>query len=244
MESKKHKRKSSHVVIVTSDAADASVKQFRIRTWLSQTLIIIGCIGIGVLLGYFCFLAQIKKAQLEREIKRMEQVKELEEKNELLETEKSDLIRKVGTLEETVQLLSETVKQKSESEESLLEELEKQMVPTEFPLNSSATMEVTTEGNPVCVFSASDGAMVIATAGGIVTAVNDDAEYDKNVWIDHGNGYVTIYRNAGEIKVKQGENVNAGTTLFLIDENSNKLGYQMMKDGVYINPMEMLAISG
>ena len=55
---------------------------------------------------------------------------------------------------------------------------------------------------------------------------------------------MTVYRNSGEIKVKQGEIVTAGTTLFLIDDNSGKLGYQMLKDGVYINPMDMLAISG
>ena len=63
MEHKKHKRKNSHVVILTSDAADASVRQFRIRTWLSRTLAIIVCVGLGALLGYFCFLEQIKKEQ-------------------------------------------------------------------------------------------------------------------------------------------------------------------------------------
>lgn len=244
MEHKKHKRKNSHVVILTSDAADASVRQFRIRTWLSRTLAIIVCIGLGALLGYFCFLGQIKKEQFEKETKRQEQLKAAEEERALLEQEKAELELKVSSLEETVQLLSETVKQKTENEEALTEQLDKQKIPSEFPLNCSATMEVDLETDPICVFTASDGAMVVATASGIVTAVNDDPEYEKNVWIDHGNGYVTVYRNSGEIKVKQGEIVTAGTTLFLIDDNSGKLGYQMLKDGVYINPMDMLAISG
>ena len=86
--------------------------------------------------------------------------------------------------------------------------------------------------------------MVVATAGGTVTAVNDDSEYGHNIWVDHGNGYVTIYRNSGEVKVKQGEAVTQGTTLFLITGENSKLGYQMLKDGVYIDPMEMLNISG
>ena len=81
-------------------------------------------------------------------------------------------------------------------------------------------------------------------ADGTVTAVNDDPEYGHNVWVDHGNGYTTIYRNQGEVKVKQGETVTQGTTLFLITDNSSKLGYQMMKDGAYVNPMDMLEISG
>ena len=57
-------------------------------------------------------------------------------------------------------------------------------------------------------------------------------------------GYTTIYRNQGSVKVKQGEAVTQGTTLFLITDDSSKLGYQMMKDGVYVNPMDMLDISG
>lgn len=44
--------------------------------------------------------------------------------------------------------------------------------------------------------------------------------------------------------VKQGETVKQGATLFLIGEENNKLGYQMMRDNEYIDPMEMLTISG
>ena len=100
------------------------------------------------------------------------------------------------------------------------------------------------EDVPICVFTASQGTTVVATASGTVTAVNDDAEYGHNVWVDHGNGYVTIYRNQGDPSVKQGDSVVQGTTLFLIGESNTRLGYQMMKDGSYINPMDMLAISG
>ena len=35
-----------------------------------------------------------------------------------------------------------------------------------------------------------------------------------------------------------------GTTLFVIGEDNADLGYQMQKDGSYINPIDMLAISG
>lgn len=83
--------------------------------------------------------------------------------------------------------------------------------------------------------------MVVATAGGTVIAVNDEGEYGHNIWIDHGNGYITIYRNQGDVKVKQGETVTQRTTLFLIGADNTKLGYQMMKDGAYINPMVCLS---
>ena len=41
-----------------------------------------------------------------------------------------------------------------------------------------------------------------------------------------------------------GDSVVQGTTLFVIGEDNADLGYQMQKDGSYINPMNMLAISG
>ena len=110
--------------------------------------------------------------------------------------------------------------------------------------NGSASMEESLEGEPVCIFSASVGTMVVATANGTVTGVNDDVEYGHNVWVDHGNGYVTIYRNAGEPQVQLGDTVVGGTSLFVIEQGKEKLGYQMMRDGMYIDPMEMLSISG
>ena len=44
--------------------------------------------------------------------------------------------------------------------------------------------------------------------------------------------------------VNVGDSVVQGTTLFVIGEDNADLGYQMQKDGSYINPMDMLAISG
>ena len=55
MERKRHKRKNNHVVIVTSDAANAGVRQFRIRPWILQTIILILCVIIGALIGYFVY---------------------------------------------------------------------------------------------------------------------------------------------------------------------------------------------
>ena len=83
-----------------------------------------------------------------------------------------------------------------------------------------------------------------AAASGTVIAINDDEIYGHSVWVDHGNGYVTIYRNKGDTTVNVEDSVVQGTTLFVIGEDNADLGYQMQKDGSYINPMDMLAISG
>ena len=130
-----------------------------------------------------------------------------------------------------------------ETEEELSGQLEKRCIPTRLPLSERATMENVTE-DLTCVFTAAKGSLVVATADGTVTIITDDPEYGHNVWVDHGNGYTTIYRNQGEVKVKQGETVTQGTTLYVISDESSKLGYQMMQDGGYVNPMDLLEISG
>ena len=238
MRRRRRKRKNCHVVIVTSDAVDASTKQFRVRPWVVETFMLIISVAVGAAIGYFHFEQDIPREEVIRNNQQREElIAELEEENAAFQVQ-------IAELTNTVQILSDTVTQKAESEISLTEQLEQQYTPTEFPLTSSATYEEITEGDPMYVFTAKEGAMIVATASGTVSAVNDDGEYGHNVWVDHGNGYVTIYRNQGEVKVKQGETVRQGSTLFIINEENSKLGYQMMKDGVYINPMDVLAING
>lgn len=244
MQRDKHKRRISHVVLVTSDATDGKVKQFRVNSRAMWLVLIVLCFALGAVLGYAIYEAQIWQAVDRRSDEQLNRIRALEAENEQLKTDKLDLETEISGLNETVQILSETVSQKTKREEELLEQVEKQSMPTEFPLNGSASMEESLEGDPVCIFTASLGTMVVATANGTVTGVNDDVEYGHNIWIDHGNGYVTIYRNAGEPQVKLGDSVVGGTALFVIEEGKEKLGYQMMKDGEYIDPMDMLSISG
>ena len=251
MKRKKHKRQSNHLVIVTSDATNAGVKHFRIRPWILQTIIFILCIIIGALIGYFVYEKDIWDAEFQQMSRQDETISGLEqEKAELegqidsLNGQIKDLNEQIADLNNNIKILSDTVAQKVQSEADLTEQLEQQYIPIRFPLNSGATMEAAPEGELICVFNAQEGTLVVATANGTVMAVNDDPVYGHNVWVDHGNGYVTIYRNQGEVKVEQGKTVTQGTTLMLITDSDSKLGYQMMKDGEYVDPMEMLNISG
>ena len=241
---KRHKRKNSHVVIVTSDAADVNMKQFRIRPWILQMIIIILCIVIGALIGYFSYEKDVWAAKLQETTEQDSLISALEQEKADLETQIAALNEEIAGLNEKIQILSETVSQKVQTESALSEQLEKEYLPTRLPVSERATMEDMPEDQLICIFTAAPNSMVVATASGTVTVVNEDPEYGNNIWIDHGNGYTTIYRNQGEVKVKQGETVTQGTTLFLITEETSKRGYQMMKDGEYVNPMDMLNISG
>lgn len=240
----RHKRKNSQVLIVTSDAVDAGVRQYKIRPHLLRGATFIFCVLIGAMIGYLFFERDIWEERAEQTASQNEIIREIEQEKAELENRITGLNDEINDLNEQIMILSRTVAQKTQSENELRQEIEKQSLPTEFPLTGRTSMEEITEGEPICIFTAAAGATVVATAKGTVIVVNDDPEYGHNVWVDHGNGYVTVYKNKGEVRVKQGETVSPGTTLFLIEADNNKLGYQMMKDGSYINPMDMLAISG
>lgn len=241
---RKHRRKNSHVVIVTSDATNARMKQFRVRPWIAQAAVTVLCVILGALIGYFVFEKDIWETSNQQIAQRNETIAALEQEKAGLEGQIAGLNTEIEGLNEQVKILSETVSRQVLATNELAAQLEKQTLPTGFPLSGKATMEEVTEGTPICIFTAKAGAMVVAAAKGMVTVVNEDPEYGYNVWVDHGNGYVTIYRNAGDVKVRQGEAVLQGATLILITGDDSKLGYQMTKDGAYVNPMDMLDISG
>ncbi len=245
MPHKKHKRKAHHVLIVTSEATDAKVKQYRVAPGVMRVIFGVLCVIIGGLAGCLLYEEQIwEEANARIQTVRDENAQQLAT-IESLEEEKKVLEAKIQEQNDEIQLLSNTVNEKVQSESALAEQLESQKMPTEFPLTGSASMEEVTDGDvPMCVFKASQGITIVATASGTIRSVSDDAEYGHSVSIDHGNGYVTIYRNKGDAVVQEGDSIVQGSAIFIIGEDNTEMGYQIMKDGEYINPMDVLAING
>jgi septal ring factor EnvC (AmiA/AmiB activator) len=244
MMSKKHKRKRNHMILITSDATDGKTRLLRLNSHWFQVLICFICILVGTASGYLYYESKQWQDYNDNQVIIEELRLQIQELNGRLEQQTANWEKQEAAYENKILVLSETVNQKTAVEEELKQSIAKESTPTEFPLTGSASIEEITEGDPICIFTATKGTTVVATAKGTVTAVNDDAEYVHNVWVDHGNGYTTIYRNQGEPVVEAGDSVAQGTTLFLIGEDNTKLGYQMMKDGSYINPTDMLTING
>lgn len=248
MEPKKHKQKKNHVVIVTSDAENAKVKQFQIRPWLLWLVIITMCLVIGVGFGYILYEDQIWNAANQKIAVHQDTVREMEQKLQAQEEAAADEAKRyeeaIDKLEEEKELLISTVSLQKEEAEALKAEKDELHNPTLLPLTGAATIEEISEEAPACVFNASEGALVVATASGTVSEIIEEPEQGYKVTIDHGNGYVTIYRNTGTPKVKQGDELLQGMTIYVMDSNSLKLGYQIMKDGIYLNPMEVIEIDG
>lgn len=88
------------------------------------------------------------------------------------------------------------------------------------------------------------GSSIIASADGTVTSITTDSGYLHCIKIDHGNGYQSIYRNDGDAMIKEGDEVVRGAIMYVIGEENTELGYQIMYDEKYIDPMELINIDG
>jgi len=260
--SKKHKKKITRFIVFTTNDPSGKTTQLRIPNGLHVFLIVLLCTFLGAVIGFALYEERIYTYLANRDISQTEQIAQLELEKATLEVENE-------TLNEKVQLLSETINSKVKEEEALSVELEQMHVPTEFPLTGSAQAKETdtisaladilfeatgaviqhsnqeiAAGDPIVIFTAEEGSTVVAAGSGTVQIVDDDVNYGNQIVIDHGNGYVSIYLNEGTPKVKEGDEVTQGDLLYVIGEDNTTLGYQIKLNDEYINPMELISISG
>lgn len=262
----KHKKKIRRQMIVASDDVNERIKPVRIHKGLIYTGTLIVCTVLGVSAGYFANEAGIIKRYTDGINIRNERIASLE-------SEVSRLNGVVSSKDSEIQMLSQTVNAKTDELEEISGQLESLYIPTGFPLSGSATMKNAFDGDiPVIIFTGSEGDYCKATAAGTVIEIrtnpksDDDgsiAEYyvageatdssEKEVsdlgyytviTIDHGNGYVTIYMNDGDPMVSEGDTVFAGNTLYNLKSGNTSLGYKMIYEGNFINPDEVMIISG
>jgi murein DD-endopeptidase MepM/ murein hydrolase activator NlpD len=92
-------------------------------------------------------------------------------------------------------------------------------------------------------FTAPRGTEIQATGNGVVIRVeNKKRGYGKNVTIDHGHGYETLYAHMYSISVKKGEKVVKGQTLGTVGSSGTStaphLHYEVRYNGKSVNPID------
>jgi len=242
---KKKKRKKNYVLLVLCDSPADGVKRYsfsKARINFLYTMIAVLLLVAG---GYVVFTTVNNSKALRLENTMSVQIKNLEEENAQLKKDNDTLTDKVA-------ILSETVNQKVTAEK----ELEEKTVPSGFPLSGTADLkemsELVEEGDteverPMIVFETSSEVTVISSGAGEILVVAEDAEYGHQIQIDHGNGFVSIYRCGTVPKVKEGDEVTKGTLLFELDDdvdNGMQLVYQVKENGEYIAPADVMEING
>ena len=161
-----------------------------------------------------------------------------------LQEENADLIALREELTDKVIILSDTINMKVEEEEAQEQVRAQTHMPVGFPMSSSASLEESLGDEPMVKLNGSVGNSIIASADGTVISVTTDSSYLHCIKIDHGNGYNSIYRNDGDVMIKEGDEVVRGAILYVIGEDNTELGYQITYDNKYIDPMDLINIDG
>ncbi len=90
-------------------------------------------------------------------------------------------------------------------------------------------------------FTAPTGTDIFATGDGVVTRVERKLNgYGKNVVIQHGFGYETLYAHMSEILVREGQAVKRGEVIGRVGNTGTSVGphlhYEVVKEGRKVNP--------
>lgn len=231
------KRKTKYALLLVTEKDDGTMNQHTISTTLVEIVAAILFV-IAVVVICKCVYDSITIKDARREIvEQIVTINNLTDENEALTVENATLTSKIT-------VLSETVSKKAATEDAISQEAVESALPKGFPLSGSATMEEVKDGEPMLVFKASEGINVVSSGTGAVISVDADEEYGTKIVIDHGNGYQSVYRNNGTPLVKNGEELGKGYILFTIEEENTELGYQIMQDEQYIDPIILIDING
>lgn len=202
------------------------------------------CIGIAVVMIMILIYCHYLSSHL---VEANQSVNELRQQVETLTAENDELKLQNDELNEKVSILSDTVNSKVKEEEEREAQIAQGYVPTGFPLKGTASYkeeETSLDGQPIAYFEAAAGTAVIATAQGTVSSIAGSAESGYIVMIDHGNGYYSVYRSGASPLVEEGDEVTTSTELYVLDEGHEKLGYQIIENDAYIDPLDLMEIYG
>ena len=101
--------------------------------------------------------------------------------------------------------------------------------------------------NPALIIGGEVGEYIGASAPGIVTNVEQNAQTGLTVTLDMGNGYSAIYGQLKEVPVEIGDYVNTGDAIGYMSEPTKyysvegpNLYFEIQKDGAPINPLDFV----
>jgi septal ring factor EnvC (AmiA/AmiB activator) len=88
------------------------------------------------------------------------------------------------------------------------------------------------------------GSPIHAVSGGVVKFADWFKGYGKLVILDHGKGYYSLYAQASELKVSEGDSVVPGQVLGLVGDTDSLVGsslyFEIRKNGVPQDPLRWL----
>ncbi len=234
------RRKRNYTLMIVSGESDGGIKRMHLSHTATQ-LLAFGLFFLVVSMICFVVYATITiDGYRDRETTQNEKLQELADANAALAASTNSLIAEVTQL-------SQTINQKISDEEAALEQKKQSSIPDGFPVSTKASYKAGKDKDTnaaMLIFDTPKGCQVLAAADGIVKSVTKDSAYGNLISIDHGNGYLTVYRCASAPLVKEGSEVGRGDILYLVDQDNVVLGYQIEEAGTMIDPETMFAAEG
>lgn len=237
---KGNNKKINYHILFMPDDDSAAVKKLSVKTeviigfFAGTAFLIIAALT-------YCLILATELSSANKSISNLRtQLQDIMEQNDLLVSENEELQEKVA-------ILSDTVNDKVQQEEERVAEQAQSCIPSGFPLKGTAAYnenETELDGQPIAYFEVAPGTGVIATANGTVSSIAGSSTSGYIIMVDHGNGYFSVYRNGSKPKVSEGDEVTKATELFVIEAGQERLGYQIIEENQYINPLELMEIYG
>lgn len=101
--------------------------------------------------------------------------------------------------------------------------------------------------NPAMIIAGEVGEPIGASAPGIVTNVEQNAQTGVTVTLDMGNGYSAIYGQLKEVPVQIGDYLDTGETVGYLSEPTKyfsmegpNLYFEILKDDIPVNPLDFM----
>lgn len=236
-EEKKRGRKYHYTLMLFTDTKEGNVRQLRIDPVVVETLAVMIVVILIALVVVCCRRGETLALLRETSADQAQQIQTLEKEN-------GELVVKQEELAQKVVVLSDTINRKVEEEEEKAAKEAKARMPVGFPMTSSASVEQMDSEELMVKLTAASSGNIMAAGAGVVSSITSDSAYLHCVRLDHGNGYTSVYRNDGEVLVREGDEVVRGSILYVIGEDNTELGYQIIYDGKYVDPMELINIDG
>ncbi|MCH4191945.1 MAG: M23 family metallopeptidase [Butyrivibrio sp.] len=250
---RKHRHKRNYTIMIISGDSDGQNKRIHLGHVKTQILAFTLFLVLLLVVCYVIYSSIYMKNTDLMTAKQTDQIN-------TLSSEKASLSASNDELEAEVTQLSLALNQKVAKEASEEEQAAQASLPKGFPLSSSASYKSSLDdpnadaagksssssktGNPILVFTASAGSQIVAAGDGTVVTVTADPRYGNCITVDHGNGYISIYRNKGDSLVKAKDKVSRGDPLFVVGKSNTTLGYQIEYNDEFIDPESMIEING
>lgn len=101
--------------------------------------------------------------------------------------------------------------------------------------------------NPAMIIGGEVGEVIGASAPGIVTNIEQNAQTGLTVTLDMGNGYSAVYGQLKEVPVQIGDYLDTGATVGYLSEPTKyfsmegpNLYFEILKDEVPVNPLDFM----